>query len=261
MLLATVLPALLGLFGCSGGESPKVTYPDTLEVSMTLPDGPGLRVLFLGNSLTYSHNLPATVQAMAQAGGVKLHYLASTPPNMSLEDHWNHAPSRKALTSTKWDFVVLQQGPSTLRESQANLKQWAGLWADEIRKHNARPALYMVWPTRGQTNGFKLASQSYRNAAVAAKAQILPAGEAWEEALRDHPGLALYEDNLHPTEAGTYLTALIITHELTGVTPDQVPATLKVLGTTRKLPEAQAAKLREVAAKIIARNRTKEPAK
>jgi hypothetical protein len=259
--LLLVLP-LLGL-GCSS-EPAKATYPTVFtEPAETLPEGNGLHVLFLGNSLTAGNELPALVTAMAAAGGVKMDWLAWTPGNYNLEDHWNAAKPRQMLAKSRWDFVVLQQGPSSLPESQADLKKWAAIWAVEIRKHKATPALYMVWPFQGQRNGFKLVSQSYRNAATAAQALVLPAGEAWEEALQADPTLPLYAgDKLHPEEAGTYLAALVITHGLTGVEPDKVPATLK-LSSTRvyHLPETQAAKLRQTAAKVIARNKTAAPAK
>ena len=38
------------------------------------------------------------------------------------------------------DYVVLQQGPSTLPESASNLREWTVRWADAIRERGARPA-------------------------------------------------------------------------------------------------------------------------
>jgi hypothetical protein len=143
-----------------------------------------LHVLFLGNSLTASNDLPALVQSMAATAGIRLDYRAITPPGVSLEDHWRNGEGRTALAGTRWDYVVLQQGPSSRPESQLNLREWASKWADEARAHAATPTLYMVWPFRGQTDGFKLVAQSYRGAARASKALLLPAGEAWDRALR-----------------------------------------------------------------------------
>jgi hypothetical protein len=54
-------------------------------------------------------------------------------------------------------------------------------------------------------------SQSYRAAAQAVNGLVLPAGIAWRLVLQRHRELGLYsEDGLHPTEAGTYLAALVI---------------------------------------------------
>jgi hypothetical protein len=215
-------------------------------------DGRPLRVLFVGNSLTAGNDLPNLVQAMAAAGGKSVRVHAVVIGGASLEDHWQDGRAREALASARWDFVVLQQGPSSRPESQRHLREWARRWAAAARRRGATPALYMVWPFQGQRNGFALVSQSYRAAAEASKARILPAGEAWQEALRRDATLALYQqDGLHPTPAGTYLAALVITHGLTGVKPGRVPARLKPeTGPEVELPEEQAGQLRQAAEKV-----------
>jgi hypothetical protein len=170
----------------------------------------------------------------------------------SLEDHWNAGASRKVLFSQPWDYVVLQQGPSSRTDSQANLKEWAVRWSDAAWRQGTKAALYMVWPFQGQERGFELVRQSYRNAGKASGALILPAGEAWQEALRLDPALHLYQaDRLHPTLAGTYLAALVIVKGLTGAMPPTLPARLQ-LGQGREfvLPEELAEKLRQIARKV-----------
>jgi hypothetical protein len=151
--------------------------------------------------------------------------------------------------------VVLQQGPSTLPDSRANLREWAGRWAAAARDRGATPALYMVWPTATQARGFELVARSYREGAFASGVRLLPAGEAWQEALRSDPALPLYQpDQLHPTEAGTYLAALVITHGLTGARPEAVPSRLTLrAGRVLEVPEDQAATCRVAAAKVADR--------
>lgn len=231
------------------GEQPNNSSPRRA----TLPAGSELRVLFLGNSLTASNDLPALVQSMAATGGVRLIYRAITPGGVSLEDHWLKGEGRTALAQTHWDYVVLQQGPSSRPESQVQLREWAGRWADEARAHAATPALYMVWPFQGQPDGFKLVAQSYRRAADASKSQLFPAGEAWDLSLRGNRSLRLYlRDKLHPTPAGTYLAALVITQGLTGIRPTAIPSGLKLAdGRAVELPEPQAQELRRSAEKAI----------
>lgn len=81
-----------------------------------------LRVLFLGNSLTATNDLPATVARIASRSGRRLEYRMVAPGGYALVDHWNHDESRAALAGGRWDVVVMQQGPSALPESQANLR-------------------------------------------------------------------------------------------------------------------------------------------
>ena len=230
----------------SGEGEARVSTPALAPLE--LPDGPAVKVLFVGNSLTAGNNLPAIVQAMAAAGHVRLEYQMCAPGGTSLEDQWLAGRARKLLTETQWDYLVLRQGPSTLVESQANLKEWAGKWIDEAMRLGAKPALYMVWPQKGQKDGFSLVSRSYRSAAKA-QTLVLPAGEAWEKAIREDASLALYQvDGLHPTEAGSYLAALVIVQGLTGVHPAKVPSRLALTtGQTLSLSDDLAAKLRQAA--------------
>ncbi len=186
-----------------------------------------LRVLFLGNSLTDGNNVPALVQAMAGLQGVALDYTVIAPGGYAIEDHWTDGHQAR-LVSGGYDVLVLQQGPSTLPESQANLRQWTITWANEARRFGTQPALYMVWPVRTQANGFALVSQSYRNAAFAADTAIFPAGEAWQEALRLNPSVPLYSsDNLHALPAGSFLAAMVIARGLVSLDPALVPSTVR----------------------------------
>lgn len=186
-----------------------------------------LRVLFLGNSLTAGNDVPALVQAMAQLQGVDLQYASVAPGGYAIEDHWRDG-HQELLVSGRYDVVVLQQGPSTLPDSQANLREWALAWAEAARRVGTRPALYMIWPVRTQANGFTLVSQSYRNAAAAAGAVVFPAGEAWREAIRLNPGLQLYQsDDLHAMPAGSFLAAMVIGRGLFSLDPNRVPTRVK----------------------------------
>jgi hypothetical protein len=52
---------------------------------------------------------------------------------------------------------------------------------------------------------------SYRRAAAAARADLFPAGLAWQIAWRCKPALGLYgPDGFHPSALGTYAAALVL---------------------------------------------------
>lgn len=213
-----------------------------------------VRLLFIGNSLTAANDLPLVVQAMAQAVGVPMEVRASAPPGLDLRDHWRRRAAKIVLASERWDYVILQQGPSTLPESRELLERWTGRWADAVRRREARPALYMVWPQRGQEDGFARVAASYRAAAQAHGAQLLAAGEAWQRALGASPGIELYSpDGLHPPAAGSYLAALVIARELAGVDPEAVPARLKLAsGSELAVSEDVARVLRQASRQAVA---------
>jgi hypothetical protein len=170
-----------------------------------------LRVLFVGNSLTQTNDLPAQVARLAAASKRAFAYRTVVFGGFNLEDQWNEGEARAALHTGDFDVVVVQQGPSALPQSQVDLAKWASIWADEARSSGTRLALWTVWPEAWRQGALTDVIASYRNAAVAAHADLYPAGEAWLYAWQCLPSLALYgPDGFHPSELGTYAAALVV---------------------------------------------------
>jgi hypothetical protein len=208
-----------------------------------------LRVLFIGNSLTAANELPEMVVALGRARGVAVEYGAFTPGGYSLEDHWVAGQGRTLLASARWDAVVLQQGPSALPASQVDLRTWATAWADEARARGAVPALYTVWPESYRQYALPTVIASYRDAAKAARAQLLPAGAAWREAWRRNRRLPLYgADGFHPSTTGTYLAALVVYAGLTSTSPVGLPRVVRTPHVTVSL-SAKVAKTLQASAR------------
>jgi len=192
-----------------------------------------LRVLFIGNSLTFANDVPAIVEALADSQRKHLIHKSVAFPNYSLQDHWERGDARRAIASQRWDVVVLQQGPSALEESRQSLLEYTRLFAKEIRAAGATPALYMVWPSEARLRDFDRVVESYKLAAVEVNGMLLPAGAAWREAWKHDTKLDLYAaDRLHPSLAGSYLAALVIYQKLFGVTPIGLPTRLKLRSKT-----------------------------
>jgi lysophospholipase L1-like esterase len=170
-----------------------------------------LRVLFVGNSLTATNDLPSQVAALAAATGRKLEYRTVAFGGYNLEDHWDNGEARRALAGGGWDVVVMQQGPSAFPESQADLRLWASRFAEEARSHGTRPALLTVWPEGWRADALPEVIKSYSRAATAARAELLPAGVAWQLAWRCSARAPLYgPDDFHPSPTGTYAAALVV---------------------------------------------------
>jgi hypothetical protein len=176
-----------------------------------------LRILFIGNSLTATNDLPAVLEAFARAQGVTIETRTVAFPDHSLEDHWNRREARQAIADGGWDYVVLQQGPSAMRESQRLLREYSARFADEIKRSGARPALFMVWPASGRLNDLPGVIESYRAAAEDVDAVLLPAGDAWRRMWeRDRTARLYGPDGFHPGALGTYLAALVMFRQFTG---------------------------------------------
>jgi len=226
--LVVLLLWTLGLFGLTAAERAEP-----------------LRLLFIGNSLTASNDLPLLVQAMAAHQGRPVKVTVRTAPNYALEDHWKEGANRM-LTSRRHDFVILQQGPSSRPESREHLRHWTGVWSEAARAADVRVAVFMVWPVAGQRDGFALVGRSYREAAEASGSLLVPAGEAWAAVLAGPAPPALHaSDGLHPTRAGSFLAAMVIARELAGIDPANIPAQLQLgSGRTLTLPEDTVSRFR-----------------
>ncbi|HUF48423.1 MAG TPA: hypothetical protein VMM93_11445 [Vicinamibacterales bacterium] len=216
---------------------------------------PAQRVLFVGNSLTAANDLPALVEALGRAaGGPAVEAVGLTFNNFSLEDHWGRGDARQAIERGGWTWVVLQQGPSALPDSQVSLRDWTRRFDAEIRKAGGRTALYMVWPSRARAFDFAGVSASYAAAAREIAGRLLPVGDAWRQAWALDRSLTLYgPDAFHPSELGSYLAALVIYQGLTGRSPAGLPAQLVVRpGRALVLDDRTAGLLQQAAAAVAA---------
>ena len=209
-----------------------------------------LRVLFIGNSLTYTNDLPAIIEALAAATKQKRFVHKSIAfPNFALEDHWNKGDALKMIKKGGWDIVVMQQGPSASPEGRSMLLRDTHRFAKEIRSKGARPALYMVWPSAVRPLDFNGVSESYRQAAKEVDGLVFPVGEAWLSAWRLDSELRLYSsDGFHPGEIGSYLAALVIYEQLYSRSPVGLPSKIKLRsGKKIEMPTEQARILQEAA--------------
>ncbi len=178
-----------------------------------------LRVLFIGNSLTYVNDLPAMVEAAA-GGSRRVDCESVTYPDFGLEEHWRHGEALRAIRRGGWTHVVLQQGPSSLPESRRILVQYARRFAPEIRKTGAAVVLYGVWPGADRLAFLDAVTESYAQAAKEVNGSVVAVGDGWKAAWAIDPSLPLYgADRFHPSPLGTYLGALMFAENITGTRP------------------------------------------
>lgn len=171
-----------------------------------------LRILFVGNSLTYTNDLPALLKEIGEQDGVNVTYKSFLFPNYGLADHLNNGDVQAEIEKGHYDVVVAQQGPSALPESQALLLRDATILADLCKKNgHTQLALYMVWSAMSRSFDMDNVIYSYTQAAQKTESLLCPAGLAWKNAWQTDPNLPLYTtDNFHPSLTGSVLAALTI---------------------------------------------------
>jgi hypothetical protein len=165
------------------------------------------RILFIGNSLTYTGDLPGRLAKLAHAMGRRAIVESVTTPGYSLEDHWREGKAEAAIRKG-WDVVVLQPGAPGRPPDRAQLLESVRRFATPIRASGAKVALYMVWPASDRAQDFRGAISAQREAAAAVDAVLVPVGEAWLRAMSADKRLRLYADAIHPGSLGVDLAVL-----------------------------------------------------
>jgi len=164
-----------------------------------------LRVLFVGNSHTYTNNLPALVRLLAEGAGHPLQTGMSAPGGSTLRQHAAHEPTRTAILAGDWDLVVLQE------QSQVPvIPHWRDTWMtpaaitlDSLAASvGSDTALFMTWGWRdggehcildscaSYTGFFHMQDSmavAYRRLGEWLGAPVAEAGEAFRRALQADP--------------------------------------------------------------------------
>lgn len=231
----------------------------TIACGSAGPAGPrvggGHRVLFVGNSLTYVNDLPGTLAALADAGGDAISVTSVAKPDFALIDHLNGGSNALAtIARGGWEYVILQQGPSSLPANRDSLVLCTRLFDERIRAVGGRTALFMVWPSSDRLAYFDDVRTSYELAARTVDGLFLPAGEAWRTAWTADASLPLYgPDGYHPSPTGTYLAALVMYERITGRDARALPPRATVDGRSLAASEATVRLLQRAAHETNAR--------
>lgn len=184
------------------------------------PAPPPTRILFVGNSYLYTNDLPARVRQLTGRNATAPDTRMRAEPDYALADHLRERAFLEALAQP-WDWVVLQQGPSSLSTSRDELMASARAIATRLAGRPTRIALFSAWPAAQRIGASREGEASYRLAAEAIGACVLPVAAAWRLAGDDRNMPALYQaDRLHPTRAGTRLAALVVVRGLLGAGSD-----------------------------------------
>lgn len=168
-------------------------------------------VLFVGNSLTATNNLPGLVRAEGEKKGYYVRTKAVTIPNSALEDHWFDGTAIELIRSEHFDFVVVQQGPSSQGEGRQMLLEYGAKFKEVCNQNQAKLAFYMVWPAIPNYSNFSGVIKNYTDAATATKSLLCPVGSYWKAYIDRTGDFSYYSgDQFHPSKKGSALAAEVI---------------------------------------------------
>ena len=221
-------------------------------------------ILFIGNSMTYYHDMPTAIfEKMAASAGFDVTVRSVTAggrflwEHLSLDDEPARA-AKAALAADKagvYDFVVLQEGMPDLYTRTESFYGAVRTLAGRIRDLGAKPALYArMGNKRGNPELDDPActyEHVYRTIVKAHEtiSQELDIPVAWavRAAYEMNEGplpFDLYDpDRSHPSYAGSYVAALCVFTALFGADPTMITY-------DGELPPDQAALCREAVKKV-----------
>jgi hypothetical protein len=187
-----------------------------------------MRVMFVGNSLTYVNNLPALLRAVGASQGIAIATETYAAPGGTLAERWRDGHVAEALRSGRIDIVVLQEQGGHLAacmvdmQSQrtapcaASLRAYRGV-SDLAKAHGARTLLFQTWGPDERWQA-KL-DRSLRTIADRTSATIFDAAGALHALEKADPAVELFPDNTHPSIQASLMLAIALYREVTGTPP------------------------------------------
>lgn len=167
--------------------------------------------LFVGNSLTYTNNLPKIFENVAANFNETINTKSLCYPNYALEDHWEEGKLQKLINTGTYDYIIVQQGPSSQNEGKLMLIDYGKKIKALCSKKNSQLVFFMVWPSKYYANTFDGVIQNYLLASQINKALVSPAGEVWKAYELENNLENLYGvDGFHPSKTGSFLSALTL---------------------------------------------------
>lgn len=169
----------------------------------------------MGNSLTYTNDLPEIVARLAKEKRIDVVTETLAFPDYALEDHWNEGRLQTLIKEKPFDFVIVQQGPSSQAEGRAMLLDYGARIKTLCDKEKAKLVFLMVWPAFANLHTFDGVIKNYTDAAASTHSLLAPAGAVWKQHFADTNDYSYYgPDQFHPSEKGSEVAAGVIVETL-----------------------------------------------
>ncbi|HEX9163237.1 MAG TPA: hypothetical protein VF980_16140, partial [Thermoanaerobaculia bacterium] len=142
-----------------------------------------VRVLFIGNSLTFWNEMPWMTRRVAASLGAKpaLSTEFSGMSGATLRQQWEHGKALRSIKERTWNFVVLQPQSTEMIDRPEETMKYARLFAAEIDAVRAKPVLFVTWVPPGRAMAQGELTARYERLARETHALLAPIGVAWEE--------------------------------------------------------------------------------
>ncbi|MCB0353115.1 MAG: hypothetical protein KDD64_06300 [Bdellovibrionales bacterium] len=202
------------------------------KISATIAGLPSdtVKVLFVGSSHTFAHNMPEMVRALFRSRGKNAFVLMVGPGGASLTKNWYERKAEALITAGLLQYVVFQEQSHASVSCPGTMRDGVAYFTNLARQFGAEPLLYMTWFHRYIPSTYHAREMNYVLSALYADVPMAPAGVAWRLAQEGDRSIELLaRDGNHGTQAGMYLSALSIYAALSGKSPVGLPASLTMV--------------------------------
>lgn len=186
------------------------------------------RVLMVGNSLTYTNNLPALLRAVGASQGIRITTESYAAPGGTLTERWKEGHVAEALRQRIFDAVVLQEQGGHLAACTADQQtQHKAPCAASLRAYRelatlaqqkaAQVFVFATWGPDDRWQG-KL-DRSARMIAERTSAKVFDAAASLNALHKAQPAIDLYPDRTHPSTQASLMLALALFRDITGHMP------------------------------------------
>jgi hypothetical protein len=159
--------------------------------------------------------MPEILEYIGNENGVTIRTKSLCFPNYAIVDHLDKGLLQKLLAKEKFDYIIIQQGPSSQAEGKRMLIEDGAKIKRLCNQYKIKLAYYMVWPSKRYYHTFDKVIENHELAAKRNDALLLPVGKNWKAYNSNNKLENLYgSDNFHPSKAGSFLASLTIFHQL-----------------------------------------------
>lgn len=185
-------------------------------------------VLLVGNSLTYTNNLPALLRAVGAANGVSITTTTFAAPGGVLSERLSEGHVANALKSRPYDALLLQEQGGHLAACMASVsaqrkapcaasKRAYATFAELARTSGTKTLLMATWGPDERWD-----ARVARSVGMLAKdtgSTVFHASRALRALQHAQPGTKVLPDGIHPSTQASLTLALALFRDLTGRMP------------------------------------------
>ena len=173
-----------------------------------------MKVLFVGNSHTFTHDVPSIINKLFIENNEKWEYKEMTVSGQTLKFHSSREDLFEEIKNGNYDIIILQERASNFDQNLFD-EGFEPLYKHIIENSKSHILMYMIWSNESRPEVQKTILESYVKASNKDRVSLASAGIVWDIIRHNHKDITLYMDGNHATKTGAYLAASTLFYALT----------------------------------------------